>query len=48
MELAARRDHLDAWGVAKKYEALFHEDRRTLNIKDAERAIRGRRTTSPR
>jgi cysteinyl-tRNA synthetase len=37
MELAARRDHLDAWGVAKKYEALFHEDRRALNIQDAER-----------
>jgi cysteinyl-tRNA synthetase len=37
MEVAARREHLDAWGVAKKYEAQFHEDRRTLNIRDAER-----------
>ena len=37
MELAARREQLDAWGVAKKYEAQFHEDRRALNIQDAER-----------
>ena len=37
MELAARRDALDAWGVAKKYEELFHRDRRVLNIQDAER-----------
>ena len=37
MELAARREQLDAWGVAKKYEEQFHEDRRALNIQDAER-----------
>src|SRR5690349_5997055 len=37
MELAARRDRLDAWGVAKKYEAYFHDVRRKLNLREAER-----------
>ncbi|MCG3135485.1 MAG: Cysteine--tRNA ligase [Planctomycetes bacterium] len=37
MEVAAKRDRLDAWGVAAKYTALFHEGRRKLNLLDAER-----------
>jgi cysteinyl-tRNA synthetase len=37
MELAARRDRLDAFAVAAKYTCLFHEGRRKLHLLDAER-----------
>ena len=37
LELAARREKLDAWGVARKYEAYFHDVRRKLNLREAER-----------
>jgi cysteinyl-tRNA synthetase len=37
MELASRREKLDAWGIARKYEAYFHDVRRKLNLRDADR-----------
>ncbi|MCE9636241.1 MAG: cysteine--tRNA ligase [Planctomycetes bacterium] len=36
MEFAARREQLDAWGIAAKYTAYFHDVRRKLNVRDAE------------
>jgi cysteinyl-tRNA synthetase len=36
MEVAARRDKLDAWGVAKKYTALHFEALKKLNVLPAE------------
>src|SRR6185436_15696895 len=37
MEFAAKRDHLDAWGVAKKYTEYHFDCLRKLNILEAER-----------
>jgi cysteinyl-tRNA synthetase len=37
MELAARREKLDAWGVARKYTEAFFAVRRKLNLREAER-----------
>lgn len=35
MEKAAKREKLDPISVARKYEEMFHEDRKKLRIKDA-------------
>lgn len=35
MEKAAREEKLDPFAIARKYEELFHEDRKKLRIKDA-------------
>ena len=36
MEFAARREHLDAWGVARKYTDYFFDVARKLNLRPAE------------
>ncbi len=36
MEFAARREQLDAWGIAKKYTDYFHACRKRMNVLDAE------------
>lgn len=35
MEKAAREEKIDPWAIARKYEEIFHADRRKLRIKDA-------------